>query len=149
MKPSKFVITDDFSNHQKLDITMGDDRRGSRLLLAEGIVLSSALFGATLLWFRQSLSAHKRKKKKGGASSFLERRHQSLSDLQKAGDGQVSTRGQAARIPPIPYLRQLFACFKVREGSVHRTHHYRLGHDNDTIWCSSRVHRMTTYTLLL
>lgn len=75
---------------------------------SEGLVVSTLLFAATLYWVRRTLAAKERK----SATSFLQRRSRSLNDLQQV-EGEVSARGQTARVPPIPYLRQLLVCFQV------------------------------------
>jgi hypothetical protein len=92
-------------------------------LLADGVVFSLAVFGATAVWFVRNVVRPQILPE----TSFQKRRRKSLQDLQQQSAlpssssaksasliGEVSTRGKAALIPMIPYLHQFSACFQVR-----------------------------------
>jgi hypothetical protein len=93
-------------------------------LLADGVVFSLAVFGATAIWFVRNVVRAQILPE----TSFQKRRQKSLQDLQQQSTlsssssssksaplvGEVGTRGKAALIPMIPYLHQFSTCFQVR-----------------------------------
>lgn len=81
------------------------------VIVLEGALVSLTLFGVSaILIYRSIRSTHKQQQDE---IDFYTRRRKSMQELRKAtpSRGDVSNRGQTARIPPIPYLKQLFACF--------------------------------------
>jgi hypothetical protein len=80
----------------------------------EGTLLSLAFFGVSAFFFRRAMRTSN---KEEDENDFYTRRRKSMLELQQL-DGDVSNRGQIARIPPIPYLKQLFACFSVSRAKI-------------------------------
>lgn len=84
-------------------------------VFVDGMMLSLSLFGVTAYWFVRH--ARRQKNLLDTDTPFLKRRKKSLSDLDGADiPGEVSARGRTALVPPIPYLKQLLACFQVSRG---------------------------------
>jgi len=81
-------------------------------------MLSLSLFGASAYWFLRH--ARRQKDLVDNDAPYLKRRRKSLSEINYGADipGEVSDRGRTALVPPIPYLKQLLACFQVSCGSV-------------------------------
>jgi hypothetical protein len=82
---------------------------GGGAVIFEGTVLSLAVFAMSAYFFCRAMRT---KSKTDDVNDFYSRRRKSMLELQQL-DGDVSNRGQIARVPPIPYLKQLFACFSV------------------------------------
>lgn len=89
-------------------------RSGSGLI-AEGMTLSLACFGATAYVFIKFVV---RKEKRLHDTPFHRRREKSLSEIISKETSslrniqQVSDRGRTALVHPVPYLKQFVACFQ-------------------------------------
>lgn len=92
---------------------------GTTTVFRDGMMLSLSLFGVSAYFFVRHARNWKTMLENQHDTPFHRRRRKSFSDLvepalrKSSQQDHISARGRSALIPPIPYLKQLLACFQV------------------------------------